>query len=57
MKPQTRQTLIGVGGQVIILTVALMEGFNGTMTATGVVTIALTAIPELAEHLPLWSRR
>lgn len=57
MEPKTRQTLIGVAGQVAILSLALMEGYDGMVTLGGVMAIGATVTPELAEKWPPWSSK
>lgn len=56
MKPQTRQTALGVAGLTIVFTVALTEGFNGRVaTAYAMAVVGLIA-PETLEGLQIWSR-
>lgn len=57
MKPKTRQTLIGVTGQVIVMSVGLMEGLNGRMMVAGTAVIGLTAGGHLVEAIQAWSNR
>jgi len=55
MEPQTRQTALGVGGIVVVETVALMQGFNGPVLAASVVAIVALVSPEAVDKLP-WSK-
>lgn len=56
MKPKTRQTLIGVTGQVVVLGLGLNQGYDGLMVIGGVVAIGATVTPELADRVPIWSK-
>lgn len=53
MRPETRQTLIGVVGLTVVFSVALTEGYNGRVAvAYGLAVIAITS-PEALSHLPI----
>lgn len=54
MKPETRQTLIGVCGIVAVEIVAIHEGFNGAVFASSMVSIVALVAPEALDKLP-WS--
>jgi len=57
MKPETRQTLIGVLGLTVVEVVALLEGFNGAvLTAYFVAVLAVTA-PEALDKVGPWFRK
>jgi len=55
MEPQTRQTALGVGGIVVVETVALLQGFNGPVLAASVLAIVALVSPEAVDKLP-WFR-
>lgn len=57
MKPKTRQTLIGVTGQVIVMSVGLSEGLNGRMMVAGVIVIGLTAGGHLWDTVDRWFKQ
>lgn len=50
MKSETRQTLIGVTGLTIVMTVALLEGFNGRVTGAYFAAVIALVSPEALER-------
>lgn len=52
MKPETRQTLIGVFGMSLVMVMALSEGFNGKVTITYFISIIAIVAPQALEDLP-----
>lgn len=57
MRPDTRQTLIGVVGLSTVESVALWQGFNGmVMVAYMAAVIALVSPQALGEWRDAWSR-
>ena len=57
MNPETRQTLIAVIGLTLVEITALMEGFNGRVTAAYFVSVIAVVAPETLDRLPTWSRK
>ena len=57
MDPETRQTLIAVIGLTLVEITALMEGFNGRVTAAYFVSVIAVVAPETLDRLPTWSRK
>jgi len=53
VKPETRQTVIGVLGLTIVEVVALREGFNGAVTVSYFVAVIALAAPETLDRLPI----
>jgi len=52
MKPDTRQTLIGVIGLTVVEVVALTRGFNGPVTVAYFVGVVGLVAPKALEDLP-----
>lgn len=52
MNPETRQSMIGVTGIVLIQAVALHEGFNGAVTTASLVAVLAIVAPEALDRLP-----
>jgi len=57
MKPETRQTLIGVAGLTVVFVVALTEGFNGRVTMTYAVAVVALISPQALEDLSPWFKK
>jgi hypothetical protein len=55
MKSQTRQTLIGVTGLTAVMIVALLQGFNGEVTAVYFAAVVALVSPEALDRLKLAS--
>lgn len=53
MKPETRQTAIGVTGLTVVMVVALTEGFNGRVTIAYFLSIIGIIAPEALDQLNL----
>ena len=51
MKPETRQTLIGVAGMTVVMVVALQEGFNGRVTTAYFLGVLAQTAPEVVQQL------
>lgn len=52
MNAQTRQTFIGTVGLTTVMIVALIEGFNGRVTAAYFVSMVALVAPEALDQLP-----
>jgi hypothetical protein len=52
METETRQTLIGVTGLTIVFSVALHEGFNGSVAIAYSIAILALIAPDTLEAIP-----
>lgn len=57
MNADTRQTLIGVTGMTIMAVAALIEGYNGTVTAAYLVAVVGLVSPQALDRINLSSGR
>lgn len=57
MKPETRQTLIGVLSLTVVQIVALMEGFNGQVMAAYLVALVAMVAPEALDKALPWFKK
>jgi hypothetical protein len=55
MKSKTRQTLIGVTGLTVVMVVALLQGYNGEVTAVYFAAVIGLVSPEALDRLDLSS--
>jgi hypothetical protein len=53
MNADTRQTLIGVAGMTIMAVAALVEGYNGRVTAAYLVGVVALISPQALEQTEL----
>jgi len=55
MNADTRQTLIGVTGMTIMAVTALMEGYNGRVTAAYLIGVIGIVSPQALDRINLLS--
>jgi len=53
MNADTRQTLIGVSGLTIMAVTALVEGYNGRVTAAYLLGVVALISPQALDHTDL----
>jgi len=51
MKPDTRQTMMGVFGLTLVEVVALTQGFNGTVTGTYFLAVIAIVAPQALQDM------
>jgi len=57
MNADTRQTLIGVTGMMVMAAVALLEGYNGRVTAAYLIGVVALISPKALNEVPPWSKQ
>jgi len=57
MNADTRPTLIGVTGMTVMAAVALLEGYNGRVTAAYLIGVVALISPKALNEVPPWSKQ